>query len=345
MIPIMTIIPISTIIPRFIFIFSIVVLYQIFLRQVCIDYTYDQWYNESRMKKFSFKIFLKKYPTNESCLDELFKKQYPGGVFCIKCTKNTKYFKLKNRTAYSCTWCRTQLYPLAGTIFEKSSIDLRLWFYAMFLMIKTRSGISAKQLERELGVCYKTAHRMFKQIRTLMDETNSGLLIGEVEVDETFVGGKGFNRRFVPHFNEKQKDIIMGMIQRNGKAYLKHIPNTGKWTLLKHIQENVDPMARVITDQFAGYMQLPKYGYQHDYVNHSKSYVLGDIHTQNIEGLWSSLKRGLYGVYRHVSPKYLQQYSNEYAWRYNHRNSENTMFEELLTRAVQVRVLKAEQLV
>lgn len=296
------------------------------------------------MNKLSFKTFLRKYPHSDACLDEIFKKRYPQGVDCIKCKRITNYYKLTGRTAYSCEFCRTQIFPLAGTIFEKSTIDLRLWFYAMFLMIKTRSGVSAKQLERELGVAYKTAHRMFKQIRKLMDESGGDMLSGDVEVDETFVGGKGENRCFVWHGNEKEKQIIMGMLQRNGKAYLKHIPSVGKWELLKNIQEKIDIKSRVITDQWGGYMQLPKFGYVHDFVDHGKTYVIGDIHTQNVESMWSTLKRGIYGVYRHVSKEYLQSYANEYAWRFNHRDMGDGMFDELLTQVVNVRVLKTGQL-
>lgn len=159
------------------------------------------------MNKLSLKTFLRKYPNSEACLEEIFLKRFPNGVDCLKCKKITKYYKITNRTAYSCTFCRTQIYPLAGTIFEKSTIDLRLWFYAMFLMIKTRSGVSAKQLERELGVAYKTAHRMFKQIRTLMDENGEDMLTGNVEVDETFIGGAGKNRKYQWHGNEKEKQV------------------------------------------------------------------------------------------------------------------------------------------
>ncbi|MBI2616612.1 IS1595 family transposase [Candidatus Gottesmanbacteria bacterium] len=296
------------------------------------------------MKQFSLKTFLRKYPNDEACLEEIKNTRWPQGITCPKCQKITKFYKITDRTAYSCEFCRTQVFPLAGTIFEKSTVSLRLWFYAMFLMIKTRSGISAKQLERELGVCYKTAHRIFKQIRMLMDEGNGDKLTGNVEVDETFIGGRGVNRRYKPNFSEIPKEVVMGMIQRNGKAYLRHIPNTGKWTLLKQIRDNVDVKARVITDQWLAYGSLPKYGYKHDFVNHQETYVKGDIHTQNAEMMWSILKRDIYGVYRHVSAQYLQNYANEYAWRYNHRNSED-MFTDLLKQIALVKVVKAKQLV
>ena len=133
----------------------------------------------------------------------------------------------------------------------------------------------------------------------------------------------------------------MGMLQREGKAYLKHIPNTGKYTLVTQIKNNVSPTAKIMTDELAGYVNLDKLGYGHEAVNHSrKEYVRGDIHTQNIEGLWGGLKRGIYGVYRIVSKKYLQAYADEYAFRYNHRNEAGMMFDILLKQIAIVKVLK-----
>lgn len=289
------------------------------------------------MKQLGLKQFLRKYPNDDACLEEIFKKKYPNGVFCIRCQKVTAHFRRKERTSYSCTWCRHQVFPLVGTIFEKSSTPLRLWFYAIFLVIKTRSGISAKQLERELGVCYKTAHRMFKVIRKRMGETGSGgKLHGTVEVDETFIGGDGHNRRYVPHFNEKPKDIIMGMLERNGRVIPRHIATTGKIALMKEIQEHVDTDAYILTDQFPAYTNLHKYGYAHNMINHRETYVIKgtDLHTNSIEGFWSNFKRGLYGVYRHCDSKYLQSYANEYAWRYNNRQLGDGMFDALLMRVI-----------
>lgn len=296
------------------------------------------------VNKFTFNEFLNRFPNDEACLDEIMNLRYPSGVLCSVCNKVTKYYKLKKRNSYSCEFCRTQIYPLAGTIFEKTTTSLRLWFYAMFLMTQTRAGISAKQLERELGVTYKTAWRMFKQIRMLMAQGGGDLLSGTVEVDETYIGGKGKNRayKWTQGIEEEEKQIVMGMVERNGKAYIKHIPNTGKWTLLKQIQDNISPKARVITDEWGGYKQLIQYGYTHDSVNHKKKeFVRGDIYTQNIENVWSHLKRGIYGVYRIVSKKYLQAYVDEYTWRYNNRKFTSTMFDRLLQQVAEVKVLKA----
>lgn len=289
--------------------------------------------------KFTISQFLKRFPTDEACLEEIKANRWPDGVYCKKCEKVTNHYKVKERKTYSCQWCGSHVSPLAGTIFDKSSTSLRLWFYAMYLMIQTRSGISAKQLERELGVTYKTAWRMFKQIRMLMSETGDPLT-GTVEIDETFVGGKGKNRRR-EWKQEDKKEVLMGMLERGGKVYLKHTPNTGKRTLLEQIKENVSSKARVMTDEFSGYIQLTKQGFSHYTVNHRLEFVKGDIHTQAIEGFWSQLKRGIYGVYRFCGKKYLQAYADECAFRYNHRKHGGNMFDVLLGRVATVKMVRA----
>lgn len=291
---------------------------------------------------FSLRQLKNKYGTHEQCLDELKKLRFPDPYTCPKCKTIQKFYPVKGRTAYACNSCGHHIYPLAGTIFEKTSTSLDLWFYAMFLMTKTRAGISSKQLERELGVTYKTAWRMFKQIRMLMADDGSGsLLEGIVEVDETFVGGKGKSRAYEWAQGIKDKQIVMGMVQREGKVYLKHIPTTGKWALLEQINQHVDPKATIYTDEWRGYSSLPKYGFNHEFVTHkTKNYVRGQVHTQNIENVWSHMKRGITGVYRVVSKKYLQAYADEYAFRYNHRNE--SMLELLLRQVVNVKVLKVE---
>lgn len=141
--------------------------------------------------KFNPGIFLKQYKDDEACLEHIKEIKYPDGVFCDKCHKITNFTKIKDRPAYQCS-CGYQISPLAGTIFEKTTTSLQYWFYAIFIMSVTRSGVSAKQLQRELGVTYKTAWRMFKQIRMLMasaNNRNGGKLDGIVGVDETFTGG------------------------------------------------------------------------------------------------------------------------------------------------------------
>lgn len=287
--------------------------------------------------------FLKEFSSDEKCLEEIKNLRFPNGILCETCKKVTKHYKLDKRKAYSCEFCRSQVHPLAQTIFEHSSTPLTLWFYAIFLMTKTRSGVSARQLHRELGVTYKTAWRMWRQIRRLMVESGDRLLEGVIEVDETFIGGKGKNRAYEWRgLEEKPKEILMGMVERGGKVYMKHIPNTGKWTLLKQIKENISSTARIYSDELAAYTNLPKYGYEHDSVTHSAGqYVKGEVHTQNIDNIWSHLKRGIYGVYRVVSPKYLQSYADEYSFRYNHRGED--IFRALLRQIAEVKFLKVVQ--
>lgn len=295
--------------------------------------------------KFSLRQFRYNYGTHEQCLEAIKQLRFPNPFTCPKCNTTQKFYPVKGRTAYACNSCGHHIYPLAGTIFEKSTTPLDLWFFAMYLMTQTRSGTSAKQLERMLGVTYKTAWRMFKQIRILMANSGGTPLDGIVEVDETFIGGKGKNKAYVPNFNEVPKEVVMGMVQRKGHAYFKHVPNTGKWTLLQQIKEHIDPTTHVMTDEYRSYINLPQFGYQHDSVNHSANqYVSGIVHNNTVEGFWSILKRGIYGVYRVVSKKYLQTYVDEYAWRYNHRQYNGYMFELLLKQVSEVRFLKAEQL-
>lgn len=292
-------------------------------------------------EQFSLAVFLKKFGTPEKCLDAIMDIRFPQGIYCEKEKKITKFYKVKGRPLYACS-CGFQIAPLAGTILEKTTTPLQYWFFALYQMSVTRSGISAKQLQRTLGVTYKTAWRMFKQIRMLMAESGSGMLDGIVEIDETFIGGKDKNRAYKPHLNEIPKEVVMGMVKRKGLAYFRHIPNTGKWTLLQQVQEQVNPKARIMTDEYAGYVSLSKLGYTHESVRHGASqYVRGDIHTNTVEGFWSIFKRGVYGVYRIVSKKYLQAYLDEYGWRYNHRKRSQSMFELLLQQIAEVKYVKA----
>jgi transposase len=294
------------------------------------------------MNKLSLKTFLRKYNNDEACLEEIKNQVYPDGITCPKCQKITPFYKITNRMSYACGVCRTHVYPLVGTIFQKSTTPLRIWFYVIWAMTKTRSGVSARTIMRETGVTYKCAFRMCHQIRKLMADDGEPFE-GKVEADETYVGGKGNNKRYVPDFRTKEKEVLMGILQRGGKIHLRHIPDSGKWTMVQQVQANLKTDAIIYTDQHPSYRDLYKYGYHHSSVNHKKEYVIKgtDIHTNSIEGFWSILKRGVTGVYTHVSPKYLQNYADEYGFRYGNRKIGDGMFYELLR---QVSVKKVAQL-
>lgn len=290
------------------------------------------------MQTFSFGTFLKKYRSEDACLERIKEIVYPDGITCKNCKKVTNFTKIKDRPVYQCS-CGYQVSPLAGTIFEKTTTPLSYWLYAMFIMTATRSGVSAKALQRELGVTYKTAWRMMKQIRILMASTDTSRLSGTVEADESYFGGDGkFKHKWSGGVEEKQ--AVLGIIERQGKAYLKHVPDTSKYTLITQIKEHVDPTARVMTDQYVSYTGLYKFGYFHQTVNHQKhQYAIGDVHTQNIENLWSNIKRGITGVYRIVSKKYLQSYLDEYGWRFNNRHQPGMMFDLLLSQVGEVKAI------
>ena len=166
------------------------------------------------MKTYTIKDFDKQFPTDDSCLEFLKNARYPQGVFCEKCNKVTPHYRIPSRKVYSCQFCGSHISPTAGTIFHKSETPLRSWFHAMFLMASTKTGISAKQLQRELGVTYKTAWRMFKEVRKLMTE-NVNPLTGQVEVDETYIGGKRQGKR---GRGASGKSVVMGLVERDGNA-------------------------------------------------------------------------------------------------------------------------------
>ena len=247
----------------------------------------------------------------------------------------TGHYRIAGRKVYSCEFCGTHVSPTADTIFHKSATSLKSWFHAMFLMASTRTGISAKQLERELGVTYKTAWRMFKQIRSLMVQDNI-VLFGDVEVDETYIGGRRPGKR---GRGAAGKTIVAGMVERGGRAVVKVVPNVKADTLVPMIQEHVGDRGDTIvyTDELRSYNRLTSIGYAHETVYHkAKDYVSGRAHTNNIEGMWSNVKRGIDGVNHAVSPKHLQSYLDSYVYRFNHRNDSTPMFSQLLGKAASV---------
>jgi transposase len=227
---------------------------------------------------------------------------------------------------------------MAGTIFEHSSTSLRLWYYAMYLMASTRCGISAKQIQRETGVTYKTAWRMFRQIRSLLSETGMQLegSAAAVEMDETYYGGRAKGRRGRPMRGDKQKSPVVGIVERStskrtGRVVALATSDVGAKNLVGIAHEYILPSSTVFTDEFTSYDSLGARFRSHKRIKHSAGvYVVGDVHTNTIDGFWSLIKRGIAGVYHQVSQKYLQSYLDEYSFRYNRRDCGNLIFNEIL---------------
>jgi transposase-like protein len=271
------------------------------------------------------------YPDDEACLVALWRERYsPDGqhAYCPSPSCKTertfkRYATTQQRQSWTCTACGHHLHPTAGTIFHKSSTSLRQWFYCMYLMTSTRCGISAKQVERELGCAYKTAARMMRLIRTeLMDEHahDEEPLQGTVEVDETYVGGKA---RAWPkrsrEWHENRKATVLAMVERDGRARAEVIPFSGAGDIRPRVLENVKDGSTLYSDGAMVYRTFDGI-YNHAWVDHGvDEYVRGEVHTQTIEGFFQNMKLGLAGVFHGVSKRWLQSYVNEYVFRYNHR--------------------------
>jgi transposase-like protein len=303
---------------------------------------------KSSESQYSVMEFMREFPDDEACLNHLWRSRYaPDGehAWCPRCEKVRtfrRYRGARQRQVWKCTSCTLELSPTAGTIFHKSSTSLHLWFYAMWIMTSTRCGVSAKQLERELGVTYKTAWRMFNLIRNrLMTQDYQGPLSGEVEVDETWRGGKlrESERRQAKAEGRsrmgqyvKQRETVFGMVERGGRVVAMHMPSRYGYTLRTRLRENIEPGTTVYTDDFKGYLGIER-AYDKRINHTARVYVDGDVHTQTIEGFFSLFKNGVRGAYHSVSVKWLQGYLNEYVWRYNHRDDPVAMFRRLLERA------------
>jgi transposase-like protein len=281
------------------------------------------------MEKFTIKDFNAKYTSDDVCFQEIFTNRYGSLKKCPSCKEETKFHKVTDRKCYACQWCGYQLHPLAGTIFHKSETSLKSWFYAIFLFANSKNGVSGKELQRQLGVTYKTAWRMAKQIRLLFSKAKPRLS-KNVEIDETYFGGvkHGMHGRCAA-----AKTPIMGMVERKGSIVARIIKRANWLTMTPIIRQYVEVGTRIFTDENRSYNWLGVYGYKHDTVMHKKEYVHGDIYTNTIEGFWSQLKRSVHGTYHSVSPKYLQNYVDEFAYRYNHRFDASPLFYPMISQA------------
>ncbi len=277
--------------------------------------------------KYTIKDFNKMYPTDDSCLDEIFKNRYDHLKSCPSCDKKTNFYKAKNRKVYACQYCGYQISPLADTIFHKSSTSLKDWFYSIYLFSVSKNGVSAKELERQLGVTYKCAWRIAKQIRLLFKQ-DKNKLSNIVEIDETYVGGKHKGKR---GRGSENKTSVVGLVERKGDLKAQVTQNTNSSTIHSLIKDNVNLDVEIITDEYRSYNVVRRMGFNHQTVSHVKEqWANGTIHVNTIEGFWSQLKRSINGTYHCVSPKYLQLYVDEFAYRYNQRSSSFPIFLNLV---------------
>lgn len=288
-------------------------------------------------KRYTVQDFFKEFPDDESCLNHLMKLRFGDSLDCPKCGKHGKFSKITKQPAYQCAWCGHHIHPMVGTPFAKSRTSLQKWFYAMYLFTTTRSGVSAKELQRQLGVTYKCAWRIGYEIRKYMGRVDgdSGLS-GHVEVDEVYVGGKPRNRNNSGYIKGKyqrgDKTIVFGMVERGGDIITRVVPDVKRKTLIPLIEEHVEQGSAINTDEMQSYVILNKKGYKHESVHHhEREYVRGEVHTNTIEGFWSHFKNSVRGTHKSISRQHMQNYLHEFEFRFNlRRDVSSSMFDRLI---------------
>jgi transposase-like protein len=266
------------------------------------------------------------FPNEDACRAYLMHHRWPTGAVCPRCGNPDVYTLTDFR--WQCHGCAENGYRfsvIAGTIFENTNKPLRDWFRVVHMMLTSKKGISALQVMRVMGFgSYKTAHYMCHRVRAGLANEDFRKLMGIVEVDETYVGGDDSNRHFDKkkgkHWHES-KFAVVGAVERKGRVVARVLDAVNTETLETFIYQTISTdVSLLATDEHKGYFDLPRGGYKHGTVNHSrKKYVVGAIHTNTIEGFWSLVKRGVIGTYHKVSRKYLPLYVAEFQFRYNNR--------------------------
>lgn len=281
----------------------------------------------------------KEFGTEEACLAYLEAMRWPNGVECVECGSNKiskitrkKESKNKRTKLYQCLSCKAQFSSTSGTIFNDSHLPLSKWFMAIALMLNAKKGLSACQLQRDLGIgSYRTAWYLAHRIRKAMESGELPQFTGTVEVDETYVGGRYDRRR---KRDPWEKQGVMGFAERGGRVEAYAIPTPSKAVLVGKINDRVSTDAElVVTDQFAAYKSVAD-SHRHAVINHIREYVRGSIHTNTIENFWSLFKRGVIGSFHKVSAKHLERYLAEFTYRFNNREIDN-LFEATLGRLLQ----------
>ena len=266
---------------------------------------------------------LQQYFNNETvCRDYLEKFRWNGNPVCPFCSYSKAPYRLKDCKTYKCSNkdCGKKFTVTVGTIFENTKIPLSKWFLAMYLVTSHKKGISSLQLGRDIGVTQKTAWFINHRIREMLKDKAPDLLQGFIEVDEAFIGGAEFNK----HKNKKiegdnparGKTMVVGIIERGGRVITKKVDSTHSWVLQPFVRKHVKDHSTIITDTHYGYLGLDR-EYHHETVKHTAGeYARGVYHTNTMEGFWSLLSRGIYGIYHSVSPKHIERYLDEFAQRY-----------------------------
>ena len=283
-----------------------------------------------------------KFDTDEKCRKYLEGLRWPGGVGCLRCG-DVDVLEIETRGQWECRSCGYQFSVKVGTILHDSHLPLRKWFAAVYLMCESKKGISANQLHRTLGVAYRTAWYLCHRIREAMgnDPLTGPTLVGVVEVDETMVGGKSRGENW-----RDNKHWVAGAIERGGRVRIQRIPDIRKNTLHEFVRRTVKDEAKAIyTDDLKSYIGIGDDDTRHETVNHSaEEWVIGDVHTNSIEGVWSLFKRSIVGSFHKMSAKHMDRYLEELEWRFNNRDNPH-IFRDTLRRIMNTNPLTYRDLV
>jgi transposase-like protein len=253
--------------------------------------------------------------------------RWPDGPICPWCDSKESYYA-PSRRIWKCKVCRKQFSPKVGTVCEDSPIGFDKWLTAMWMIANDKNGISSWELHRGLGVTQKTAWFMLQRIRLAMQTGSFEKATGQVEVDETFIGGKARNMH--KHVREEKitgtggmdKTMVVGVLERGGKVRASVTTSRRKKSLQAHVRDNIEPGAEIFTDALKSYEGLDV-EYQHQVVDHAVEYVKGHVHTNGLENFWCLLKRTLKGTYISVAPFHLHRYIDEQSFRFNERKHEH----------------------
>lgn len=308
-----------------------------------VNQTYVRKYEELyRTKPASLVDIVHRFHSEEVCRDYLEHLRWPDGVCCTRCGSCDSISEITTRDQFHCMDCNYRFSVTSGTIFDNTKLPLWKWFAAIFLMIEGKKGISANQIKRTLGVTYKTAWHLCHRVREAMRDTEADPLSGIIEVDETWVGGK---QPGVGKGQSTNKTAVIGAVEREGKIRLQVIHARDRKTLHGWIRKNLDDETEAIyTDEWPAYYGIADHNTRHETVNHSaREWVRGQIHTNNVENVWSLLKRSIIGSFHKVSVKHLERYLDELEWRFNNRKNP-FMFRDVLLRILDAEALRYRKL-
>src|SRR6266404_3991826 len=265
----------------------------------------------------------------DNCIAYLVARLWPNGIVCPTCgSGNVGYIASRRMFQCKTRHPKSQFSIKVGTIFEDSPISLDKWLCAMWLLANCKNGVSSYEIHRDLGITQKSAWFVLQRIRLALQDNNAGKLGGEVEVDETFIGGKARNmhvaqkKRRITGTGGKDKTIVFGMVERGGKVKTEVVASRKRESLQPEIRKHVEAGSALYSDALLSYRGLAA-DYAHQVIDHAVSYVEGTVHTNSMENYWSLLKRGINGTYVSVEPFHLFRYLDEQSFRYNNRKELN----------------------